>query len=135
MHVPVLFLGVIFSCTGSNSAADGGSALLVYFRVKINIPFTRLSTVVKSSFEYDVCELQCAAGAALDGAGHIAVADEDCHRVQLYRGAGGVHVRTIGTGSWGSGLGEFNRPCGIAIDGDGRMLVCDMNNGRVQVLQ
>ena len=65
MHVPVLFLGVIFSCTGSNSAAHGGSALLVYFRVKINIPFARLSTVVKSSFEYDVCELQCAAGAAL----------------------------------------------------------------------
>ena len=129
MHVPVLFFGVIFSCTGSKSA------LLVYFRVKINTPFARLSTVVKSSFEYDMCELQCAAGVALDGAGHIAVADEDCHRVQIYRGADGVQVRTVGTGWWGSGLGEFNNPFGIAIDGDGRMLVCDMNNDRVQVLQ
>jgi len=60
MHVPVLFLGVIFSCTGSNSAADGGSALLVYFRVKINIPFARLSAVVKSSFQY-VSRASCSA--------------------------------------------------------------------------
>jgi len=36
-------------------------------------------------------------------------------------------VRTIST--------QCERVCGIAIDGEGRMLVCDVNNNRVQVLQ
>ena len=72
---------------------------------------------------------------ALDSGGHIVIADESSNNVQVVGCADGDHVRTVGTGSWGSGLGEFNRPCGIAIDGDGRMLVCDMNNDRMQVLQ
>jgi DNA-binding beta-propeller fold protein YncE len=75
---------------------------------------------------------------ALDSAGHIVVADEFSNRVQFLRYADGQHVRSIGSGRWGSGQcapGEFNRPYGIAIDGDGRVLVCDMNNHRVQVLQ
>ena len=66
-------------------------------------------------------------GVALDGAGHIAVADADSGSIQIYRYSDGQHVRTIST--------QCERVCGIAIDGEGRMLVCDVNNNRVQVLQ
>jgi hypothetical protein len=39
-------------------------------------------------------------------------------------------------GGYGSGNRQFNRPYGgIAIDSDGRIVVADSNNNRVQVLQ
>jgi hypothetical protein len=39
-------------------------------------------------------------------------------------------------GGNGSGNGQFNTPYGgIAIDSDGRIVVADSNNSRVQVLQ
>ena len=56
------------------------------------------------------------------------------HRVQVPRYSDGAHVRTIG--SQGSGNGQFNSPFGgIAIDSDGRIVVADTNNHRVQVLE
>ncbi len=55
-------------------------------------------------------------------------------RVQVLRQSDGAHVRTIG--SEGSGNGQFNSPFGgIAIDSDGRMVVADNGNHRVQVLE
>ncbi len=66
-------------------------------------------------------------GVALDGAGLIAVADGGSGSVQMYRYSEGQHVRTIST--------QCDRLCGIVIDGEGQMLVCDVNNNRVQVLQ
>jgi hypothetical protein len=45
----------------------------------------------------------------------------------------GGHVRTIG--SRGSSNGQFTYRCGgIAIDSDGRMVVADTCNNRVQVI-
>jgi hypothetical protein len=41
-------------------------------------------------------------------------------------------VRTIG--SEGSVAGQFNDPDGVAVDGDGRIVVCDTFNHRLQVL-
>jgi sugar lactone lactonase YvrE len=41
-------------------------------------------------------------------------------------------VRTIG--SEGSGAGQLQYPDGVAIDGDGRIVVCDTLNYRLQVL-
>jgi tripartite motif-containing protein 71 len=54
--------------------------------------------------------------------------------VQVLRYSDGSHVRTIG--SFGSGNGQFNDPHGgIAIDGNGRIVVADTCNHRVQVLE
>ncbi|HUU61159.1 MAG TPA: NHL repeat-containing protein [Acidimicrobiia bacterium] len=36
-------------------------------------------------------------------------------------------------GSWGSADGDFDKPCGIAVDGAGLVYVADAGNGRVQV--
>ena len=73
-------------------------------------------------------------GAALDGGGHLVVAEWGYHRVQVLNYADGSHVRTIG--SQGSEQGQFSGPYGgICIDGDGRIIVCDSGNHRIQVLQ
>jgi DNA-binding beta-propeller fold protein YncE len=62
-------------------------------------------------------------GVAFDAAGHIVVVEAGNHRVQVLRYIDGAHVRTIG--SYGSDNGQFNDPHGgIAIDSDGRMVVC-----------
>ncbi len=53
-------------------------------------------------------------------------------RVQVLNYAGGSHVRTIGSKSCGNG--QFETPLGgIAIDCDGRIIVCDSHNHRIQV--
>ena len=52
----------------------------------------------------------------------------------MLRYSDGAHVRTIGSG--GSGNGQFSFPYGgIAIDSDGRIVVADTYNHRVQVLE
>jgi hypothetical protein len=56
--------------------------------------------------------------------------------VQVLRYSDGAHVRTIGDGSRGSGNEQFSSPRGgIAIDSDGRIVVADTFNHRVQVLE
>ncbi len=56
------------------------------------------------------------------------------HRVQVLNYADSSHVRTIGSKS--NGDGQFDSPYGgVAIDGDGRIIVCDSDNNRIQVLQ
>ena len=45
----------------------------------------------------------------------------------------GSHVRTIG--SQGSGNGQFSCPWGVLIDGQGRIIVSDFGNDRIQLLQ
>ena len=69
-----------------------------------------------------------------DAAGHIAVVEWGYCSVEVLRYSDGAHVRTIG--SSGSGDGQFDRPFGgIAIDSDGRIVVADTDNHRVQVLE
>ena len=58
--------------------------------------------------------------------------------MQVLRYSDGAHVRTIGSRGniEGSGNGQFNRPFGgIAVDSDGRIVVADTFNDRVQVLE
>ncbi len=38
----------------------------------------------------------------------------------------GEKLRSFGT--LGSGQGKFNEPCGVAVDGEGNILVADRNN-------
>jgi DNA-binding beta-propeller fold protein YncE len=62
--------------------------------------------------------------------GMLYVTDGGNHRVQVIDYRTGSHIRNIG--SEGSGVGQLNRPFGIAISDDGSIVVCDHN--RVQVL-
>jgi hypothetical protein len=63
----------------------------------------------------------------------MVVADCYDHRVQVLRYGDGSHVRTIG--SQGSANGQFLYPNGVLIDGQGRIIVSDSFNYRIQVLQ
>jgi hypothetical protein len=38
-------------------------------------------------------------------------------------------------GSQGSGSGQFINPTDVAVDGDGRVVVCDFSNHRLQVIE
>jgi len=76
-------------------------------------------------------------GVAFDAAGHIVVVEAGNNRVQVLRYSDGAHVRTISSQKGaGSGKKQFNRPCGgVAIGSDGRIVVADTDNHRVQVLE
>ncbi len=72
-------------------------------------------------------------GVAFDASGHIIVSESNVHHVQVLRYTDGAHVCTIG--SQGSGNGQFSGPNGgIAIDSDGRIVVADTSNYRVEVV-
>ena len=53
--------------------------------------------------------------------------------MQVLRYSDGSHVRTIG--SQGSGSGQFDCPASVLIDSQGRIIVSEWNNHRIQVLQ
>ena len=77
-------------------------------------------------------------GIAFDRSGHLVVADcgnnvdRGNDRVQVLRYRDGAHVRTIG--SKGKDAGQLKHPNGVAVDGVGRIVVCDSGNHRLQVL-
>ncbi|MGQ4661591.1 phytase [Lysobacter sp. F6437] len=57
---------------------------------------------------------------------------KDTHRLAVYDGDTGAHIRDVG--GEGPALGEFNRPNGIAVLDD-LLFVVERDNRRVQVLQ
>lgn len=68
-------------------------------------------------------------GVTVDGAGNIFVGNADPGRVFVFDKEGEL-LSCIGTD--GTGDGQFNRPWGVAVDGNGHLYVVDRNN-RVQV--
>ena len=66
---------------------------------------------------------------AIDGEGHIVVADSENNRVQVLR-RDGTHVRTIGCE--GKAAGQFKTPSGVAIGSEGHIVVADSENNRVR---
>ena len=40
----------------------------------------------------------------------------------------------LASGSLGRGVGQFNRPSGVAVDKDGEIYIADRENDRVQIL-
>jgi len=44
----------------------------------------------------------------------------------------GKFVKSVGSGSWGSKLGEFNVPQGVKVH-QNQVYVCDFHNNRIQV--
>ena len=77
-------------------------------------------------------------GLALDPAtGHLLVASRGNHRISTIDPRSGVVAMLAGSGSEGSSDGDaaaasFNRPCGIAFDAQGGILVADADNHRVR---
>ena len=59
------------------------------------------------------------------------VADWFNDRIQQFT-PDGEHQASFGTS--GSGIGQFNRPNGVCVDGDGTIYVADWLNNRVQIL-
>ncbi|MGZ6971475.1 MAG: DUF2298 domain-containing protein, partial [Thermoanaerobaculia bacterium] len=70
-------------------------------------------------------------GVASDAAGRVWVANFGNQCVQVF-GADGSPALALGTR--GSGPGQFNDPCGVAVGPTGLVFVADTWNGRVQVL-
>ncbi len=68
-------------------------------------------------------------GIAINGSGHVYVADTYNHRVQVFTG-NGVHLRTWG--AYGDDDGEFDLPMCVAINGSGDVAIADLNNHRIQ---
>lgn len=59
------------------------------------------------------------------------VTDSCNHRIQVFK-TDGTFVRTIG--KVGGNLGEFRFPYGLDIDSNGRLVVCEFGNNRVQLI-
>ena len=78
-------------------------------------------------------------GLAFDRNGNLYVADTDNNRIRRVRPGTGVIETVAGTGEWGySGDGgparsaTFAVPTALALDADGNLLVCDVENHRVR---
>ena len=63
-----------------------------------------------------------------EGECHIYVSDGDNNCISVYT-ASGDYIRRFG--SQGSGDRQLSHPCGICVDGSGRVVVCDQGNERV----
>lgn len=66
-----------------------------------------------------------------DSCGRFLVADSGSHRVQAFDDAG-QFVSEFGT--YGGGDGQFNGPQGLVVDRQGRVIVVDQGNNRLEVL-
>ncbi len=78
----------------------------------------------------------CPRGVAIDGEGHVIVADQSNHRVRKIAPDGTVTTLAgSGTGGYADGRGaqaSFYNPNGVAIDGEGHVIVADQSNHRVR---
>jgi DNA-binding beta-propeller fold protein YncE len=68
----------------------------------------------------------------VDTSGNVFVADTGNHRIQEFKNDGSF-VTTWGTK--GTGIGQFDRPSGIAVGSSGNVYVLDSGNNRVQKFQ
>jgi DNA-binding beta-propeller fold protein YncE len=86
--------------------------------------------------EGSVAQFRHPTGVAVDGDGNLIVADCDNHRIRKITPQG--HVSALaGTGEGGYREGEgtvaqFNKPYGVAVNGDGNNIVSDLKNHRIR---
>ena len=61
---------------------------------------------------------------------HVYVADESNHKIFIYT-IDGKYISSFG--KWGTNEGELYGPCGVCVDNDGFVYVCDKFNNRLQL--
>jgi sugar lactone lactonase YvrE len=78
---------------------------------------------------------------AFDSPGHLYIAERDNHVVRKVDRSTGVMSTLAGTGSSGfsgddgpASKAELRQPHSIALDGDGRLLICDVGNHRIRAV-
>jgi len=102
-----------------------------------NLDTGEVESVIDSSTSYQsASEERCwgPGGIALDKEGNIILADNCNHRVAKYTREG-IFVCTSGPPNvCGKEKGEFNKPLGVCVTSGGEILVCDVENHRLQVL-
>lgn len=104
-----------------------GSPLPLTVRPPIRRLFLPVLQIINSK-----CKLQQPWGVASGVAGRDLVAvteEEGGNCVTVLHGLGG---KRFSFGSYGSSKGEFDSPRGVAVDGEGNILVADYGNHRIQ---
>jgi len=87
--------------------------------------------------EVSVAQFHSPSGVAVDGEGSFIVADTANHRIRKITPQG--QVSTLAGTGWGHRDGEgpvalFNEPCGIAVNGDGNLVVADSCNHCIRLV-
>ena len=94
------------------------------FRVAAKSPVDKLGLVIKS---LGARAMNGPMGIVISQSGNVVVTEQDC--VSLYSPSG-EKLQSFGT--YGSGQGQFDDPRGVAVDGEGNILVADYANNRIQ---
>lgn len=68
----------------------------------------------------------------MDKAGHLMVCDTLNHRIQVFD-VSGKFITKFGTK--GSRIGELNEPVSVAVLSDGKIVVSDFSNSRIQIFE
>ena len=77
-------------------------------------------------------EFNCPGYLLVNESQHLFVCDRENHRVQVFE----LNGKFIGKfGTKGSKLGEFDRPLSVAMLSDGRIVVSDEFNRRIQIFE
>jgi DNA-binding beta-propeller fold protein YncE len=119
--------GIAFDGEGNLVVADCGNDRVQVLRYSDGAHLRTISSERSGTGQFNQ-----PLGVAFDAAGHIVIVERGSNCVQVLRYSDGAHVRTIG--KRGAALGKLNGPFGgIAIDSDGRIVVADTDNCRVQV--
>ena len=69
---------------------------------------------------------------SMDKAGHLMVCDSFNHRIQVFDLSGKFVAKF---GKIGSGMGELNAPVSAAVLSDGKIVLSEINNTRIQVFE
>jgi tripartite motif-containing protein 2/3/tripartite motif-containing protein 71 len=108
--------GVAFDSTGNVYVADSGN-----HRIQV---FTAEGEYLRKFDHGNLYDI------SIDSEDVLYVAENDSDRVLLFTRKG--RLMTL-FGSWGTGLGQFHSPCGIALDKDSNIYVSDTWNNRLQI--
>ena len=91
------------------------------FSVAVTLPIEKLGTPILT-----IGDVEKPWGVAINQRREVMVSENDC--VSVFSPSG-VKLRSFGT--YGSGHGQFEKPHGVAVDGEGNILVADYNNHRI----
>ena len=94
------------------------------FSVAVKLPVEKLGTPILT-----IGGMRRPWGVAITQRGEVVVTDQECHCISALSPNGEV-LWSFGT--HGCGKGQFNKPGGVAVDGEGNILVGDTGNHRIQ---